>query len=216
MKRTTITAMLLIAAVLFGSIQMPAVSYASQVVTTAEAAEDGQTPQDGTVSDPQAQADQEDQDTGDSKDQNSTSTSKKKSSTKKTTKSYTEKQLRLMAAIINCEAGAESYQGKLAVGIVIMNRIRSKSFPNTLSGVIYQSGQFSPVRNGALKRRLAQYDASQTGSAQWKACIKAAKEVLNGRNYLTINGKKKDFTSFHFFSVYLSGARFRLGGHRFK
>ena len=213
MKRTTITAMLLIAAVLFGSIQMPAVSCASQVVTTAEVAEDGQTSQDGTVSDSQAQADQ---DTGDSKDQNSTSTGKKKASTKKTNKSYSAKQLRLMAAIINCEAGAESYQGKLAVGIVIMNRIRSKSFPNTLSGVIYQSGQFSPVRNGSLKRRLSQYDASQTGSSQWKACIKAAKEVLGGRNYLTINGKKKDFTSFHFFSVYLSGARFRLGGHRFK
>lgn len=137
-----------------------------------------------------------------------------KSSTKK--KTYTKAELRLMASIINCEAGGESYQGKLAVGIVIMNRIKSKDFPNTLRGVIYQKGQFSPVRNGALKKRLAQYDAGKINNKQWKDCIRAAKSVLEGQSYITVNGNKKSLKGYYFFSVYLSGARFRLGGHRFK
>lgn len=131
-------------------------------------------------------------------------------------KSYKKSDLRLMASIINCEAGGESYQGKLAVGIVVMNRVSSKAFPNTIRKVIYQRRQFSPVRNGALNKRLAQYDAGRTGSSQWKDCIKAAKKVLSGQDYIMYRGSKKNFDSFHFFSVYLSGARFRLGGHRFK
>lgn len=131
-------------------------------------------------------------------------------------KSYNKSDLRLMASIINCEAGAESYQGKVAVGIVVMNRVSSKAFPNTIRKVIYQKGQFSPVRNGALKKRLAQYDAGKTKNRQWKDCIKAAKNVLSGQDYIMYRGNKKNFDSFYFFSVYLSGARFRLGGHRFK
>lgn len=130
--------------------------------------------------------------------------------------SYTKSDLRLMASIINCEAGAESYQGKVAVGIVIMNRVSSNAFPNTIRKVVYQRGQFSPVRNGALKKRLSQYDAGKVNNSQWKDCIKAAKNVLSGQNYIMYRGDKKNFKSFHFFSVYLSGARFRLGGHRFK
>lgn len=143
-------------------------------------------------------------------------TSKKDSNNKSTKTSYTKAELRLMSAIINCEAGAESYQGKLAVGIVVMNRIKSKNFPNTLRGVIYQKGQFSPVRNGSLKKRLAQYDAGKTGSKQWKDCIRAAKAVLEGQSFVTVNGNKKSLKGYYFFSVYLSGFRFRLGGHRFK
>jgi len=54
----------------------------------------------------------------------------------------------LLAAIIECEAGGEIYEGKLAVGSVVMNRVASSSFPNTVVGVIYQSGQFSPVASG--------------------------------------------------------------------
>lgn len=140
--------------------------------------------------------------------------SKKKKKNKK--KSYTNADLRLMASIINCEAGGESFQGKMAVGIVVMNRVSSKAFPNTVRKVIYQRGQFSPVRNGILNKRLRQYDAGKTNNSQWKECIKAAKQALNGQNYIMYRGNKKNFESFHFFSVYLSGARFRLGGHRFK
>lgn len=83
----------------------------------------------------------------------------------------------LLGAIIECEAGAESYEGKLAVGSVIMNRVKSSYFPNTISGVIYQSGQFSPVASGRLAYRL------QSGVSS--SCLQAAQEVLNGN--ITLN-----------------------------
>lgn len=138
----------------------------------------------------------------------------KKSSKKKA--DYTKAELRLMASIINCEAGIEPYQGKLAVGIVVMNRVKSSNFPGTIKKVIYQPGQFSPVRNGALRTRLAQYDAGKTKSAQWQSCIKAAKKVLSGQKTILYRGKTKSLRGYHFFSVQLRGARFKLGGHRFK
>lgn len=145
------------------------------------------------------------------------STAKKSSNKKKTKKAtYTKAELRLMASIINCEAGAEGYQGKLAVGIVVMNRVASKSFPNTIKKVIYQKGQFSPVRNGSLNKRLKQYDAKKTGTKQWKDCISAAKKVLNGKKTILYKGKVKNMKGYYFFSVVLKGAKFKLGGHRFK
>lgn len=78
----------------------------------------------------------------------------------------------LLGAIIQCEAGGESYEGKLAVGSVVLNRVKSSYFPNTISGVIYQSGQFSPVASGRLAYCL------QTGVDG--SCLQAAQEVLNG------------------------------------
>lgn len=129
---------------------------------------------------------------------------------------YSSADLRLMSSIINCEAGIEPYQGKIAVGIVVMNRIKSRSFPNTLKGVIYQSGQFSPVRNGSLSKRLSQYDAGRIRSSQWKRCISAAKKVLNGQRTIIYNGRTKNMSDYHFFSVGLRGARLSLGGHKFK
>lgn len=140
----------------------------------------------------------------------------KKAKKKKKKAKYTKKELRLMASIINCEAGGESMQGKIAVGIVIMNRVKSKAFPNTIKKVVYQKGQFSPVRNGALKKRLKQYDAGKIRSKQWKSCISAAKKVLNGQKTVVIKGKKKSMKGMHFFSGYLSRAKIRIGGHRFK
>ncbi len=60
----------------------------------------------------------------------------------------------LLGAIIQCESEGEPYAGKLAVGSVVLNRVKSSYFPNTISGVIYQSGQFSPVASGRLAYRL--------------------------------------------------------------
>lgn len=79
----------------------------------------------------------------------------------------------LLAALIYCEAGGESYEGQLAVGSVVMNRVRSQAYPNSVSGVIYQGGQFSPVASG----RLATVLGSGLTSA---SCSQAAQEVLNG------------------------------------
>ncbi len=63
--------------------------------------------------------------------------------------------LTLLASIIYCEAGNQSYEGMVAVGAVVMNRVYSSSFPNTISEVIYQSGQFTPASNGMLSSALA-------------------------------------------------------------
>lgn len=82
--------------------------------------------------------------------------------------------LDLMAAIIECEAGGESYEGKIGVGAVILNRMRSSEFPNTLSEVIYQSGQFEPVWTGKLSSVL-----SRGANAD---CYSAARDVFAGAN----------------------------------
>jgi spore germination cell wall hydrolase CwlJ-like protein len=78
----------------------------------------------------------------------------------------------LLAALIQCEAGGESYTGKVAVGAVVLNRVRSSQFAGSISGVIYQSGQFTPVRNGALARRLSSSISS--------SCRQAALDALAG------------------------------------
>lgn len=56
----------------------------------------------------------------------------------------------LLARIVRAEAKGEPYQGKVAVANVILNRVNSSSFPNTIREVIYQPGQFTPVANGAI------------------------------------------------------------------
>ena len=112
---------------------------------------------------------------------------------KKAKKKYTKKDLRYMTAIIYCEAQGESYQGKKAVGIVVMNRVRSDKFPDTVKKVIYQSGQFAPVRNGSLNKALDLYDKyNKKGNFKgaMKSCLKAAKEVLNGSTTVTVKGQK--------------------------
>lgn len=61
----------------------------------------------------------------------------------------------MLAALIECEAGGESYTGMVAVGAVVVNRVNSGSFPNSISGVIYQSGQFTPVATGTFQSVLS-------------------------------------------------------------
>ena len=80
----------------------------------------------------------------------------------------------LMAGILQCEAGS-SYEGMIAVGTVIMNRIASSRFPDTLKEVVYQPGQFGPAMTGKLDRVLAQGPNSSS--------YKAAKEVLGGKRH---------------------------------
>lgn len=85
-----------------------------------------------------------------------------------------EEEAYLLAAIIQCEAEGEPYDGKIAVGNVVMNRVQSSHFPNTITGVIYQEKQFSPVASGRLAYRL---EAGVNDE-----CIKAANEVLAGKH----------------------------------
>lgn len=79
----------------------------------------------------------------------------------------------LLAALIKCEAGGESYEGKLAVGAVVMNRVRSGAYPNSIHAVIYASGQFTPALNGKVNKVLESGKISQE-------CIQAAEEAIAG------------------------------------
>lgn len=83
-----------------------------------------------------------------------------------------ESEVYLLACIIDCESEGEPYAGQLAVGSVVLNRVESKYFPDTITGVIYQKNQFSPVASGRLAYML---DRGPTAS-----CMKAAREVLGG------------------------------------
>lgn len=155
------------------------------------------------------------------KKENVQKTEKKVTKVKKAAREvYSKADLRLLSAIIYCEAGGQSYAGKLGVGIVVMNRVENKAFPNTVKGVIYQKSQFGPVRNGSLNRALKQYDSGKFTSAHEKQCIKAAKEALSGTKEIsyTQNGKvvTKSLQGYYFFSGRLSNPRFVLGGHQFK
>lgn len=76
--------------------------------------------------------------------------------------------LNLLARIINGEARGESYEGQVAVGAVVLNRVKHSSFPNTIAGVIYQTGAFTAVTDGQINK------AVQT------SCYNAAKDALNG------------------------------------
>lgn len=76
----------------------------------------------------------------------------------------------LLARLINGEARGEKYLGQVAVGAVVMNRVKSNKFPNTISGVIYQKGQFSCVKDGQFNKAI-----SKTSTV-----YKAAREAING------------------------------------
>lgn len=79
----------------------------------------------------------------------------------------------LLAALIHCEAGGEPYEGQVAVGAVVMNRVRSSAYPDTIHGVIYASGQFTPAMSGKVNRVL------ESGKI-YPSCIQAAEEALSG------------------------------------
>lgn len=81
----------------------------------------------------------------------------------------------LLAALIQCEAGGECYEGKVAVGAVVMNRVRSSKYPNSISEVIYSPKQFTPAGNGKVDQVLA--------NGPKESCIQAAQEAVNGVDY---------------------------------
>lgn len=81
----------------------------------------------------------------------------------------------LLAALIYCEAGNQPYEGQVAVGAVVMNRVKSGVYPNTITDVIYQSGQFGPAMTGWLDSVLASGSYSDTAR-------QAAADAIAGSN----------------------------------
>ncbi len=85
----------------------------------------------------------------------------------------TASELQILAALIQCEAGGESYEGQVAVGAVVMNRVRCGAYPNSITEVIYASGQFTPACTGKLDKVVL------SGKIK-PSCLQAAQEALNG------------------------------------
>ena len=109
--------------------------------------------------------------------------------------------VRLLAALIYCEAGNQPYDGKVAVGSVVLNRVESGRFPNTIEGVIYQRGQFTPASSGKLARVLRNNNIPA-------ACYQAAQDALTGAD--PVHGAL-------FFNTGKVGTRgYRLGDHYFR
>lgn len=78
--------------------------------------------------------------------------------------------VQLMARAINGEARGEPYEGQVAVGAVILNRVKSSQFPNTIAGVIYQKGAFTAVSDGQINKPIAENST----------VYKAARDAMNG------------------------------------
>lgn len=81
---------------------------------------------------------------------------------------YKEKEIELLARLVNGEARGEPYIGQVAVAAVVLNRVKHSAFPNTISGVIFQTGAFDAVWDG-------QFDLEPTAS-----CLRAARDAMNG------------------------------------
>jgi uncharacterized protein YgiM (DUF1202 family) len=88
-------------------------------------------------------------------------------------------ELKLLAALIQCEAGNQPYEGRVAVGAVVLNRVRSGAYPNTIYSVIYASGQFTPALNGTVARV---YNSGKIYDMNYQA----AQAALNGET--TVGG----------------------------
>ena len=108
---------------------------------------------------------------------------------------------KLLANLIYCEAGGEPYVGQVAVGAVVINRVLSSRYPNTVVGVIYQNKQFSPVGSGRLALALAEGRATSR-------CYQAADEVMSGAT---------NVGNCVYFRTPIDGItpKYRIGGHIF-
>ncbi|MGN1315103.1 MAG: cell wall hydrolase [Lachnospiraceae bacterium] len=84
----------------------------------------------------------------------------------------------LLAALIYMEAGNQPYEGQVAVGAVVMNRVNSGAYPNTIAGVIYASGQFTPTVTGRVEELAV--------SGVPESCLQAARAAMNGES--TVGG----------------------------
>ena len=104
----------------------------------------------------------------------------------------------LLAGLIYCEAGNQSWDGKVAVGAVVLNRVASSSFASTIKGVIYESGQFSPAGSGWLDSVIA-------NSSIPSSCYDAADAALAGENPI---GSAMYFNTG-------SGKGIKIGAHQF-
>ena len=120
--------------------------------------------------------------------------------------------LKYLAAIVYCESGNQCMAGQQAVAIVVMNRVRSGSFPNDIYSVLYQSGQFTPASSGSLNKGLSMYD---NGTLP-QSCIDAANYALAGNTSVTYNDETRDISDYYFFGRYRNNCRWQIQDHQFE
>ena len=120
--------------------------------------------------------------------------------------------LKYLAAIVYCESGNQCMAGQQAVAIVVMNRVRSGSFPNDIYSVLYQNGQFTPASSGSLSKGLSMYD---NGTLP-QSCIDAANYALAGNTSVTYNDETRDISDYYFFGRYRNNCRWQIQDHQFE
>lgn len=120
--------------------------------------------------------------------------------------------LRYMSAIIWAEAGNQCEAGQQAVGIVVMNRVASETYKDTVYGVINEPYQFSPVKNGSFAKALSRYDSGNMP----ECVIDAAKYALQGNTVVNYNGITYDLDGYLYFSRWVSNAKLTIQDHMFK
>jgi len=126
----------------------------------------------------------------------------------------TDDEFAMFVAIIYCESGGESYEGKLGVANVILNRLYGGTYGDSLRDVIYAKGQFSPAGDGKLDRKISEYKNGKFTEKAHKECIEAAKEAMAGHNNI---GSRKNFMTPSAFKRCVGSASDKLviGNHVF-
>ena len=124
---------------------------------------------------------------------------------------YSYEDLKYMSSIIWCEAGNQCLAGKEAVGIVIMNRVSNENFEDTIKGVIYEKGQFSPVFSGTINKAL---DMFSTGTIP-NECVQAAVYALEGNKEI-IYGEEAYDIDYLYFNGVMNNPQLKIEDHYFK
>lgn len=109
-------------------------------------------------------------------------------------------EMELLAQLVEAEAGNQEFEGKCLVVDVVLNRVESPDFPNTISEVIFQEGQFSVITNGAFDKAAWNMKEDDFAAVSVEMALHSNKDVLYFNNCSTVSG---------------TGKPFKVGGHWF-
>ncbi|WP_026653071.1 cell wall hydrolase [Butyrivibrio proteoclasticus] len=108
-------------------------------------------------------------------------------------------EVKLLAALIQCEAGNQPYEGRVAVGAVVMNRVKSGAYPNTIYSVIYASGQFTPALNGTVAKVYNSGNIADLNYQAAQAAINGETTVGDALHFRRCNGREGIIIGAHVF-----------------
>lgn len=108
-------------------------------------------------------------------------------------------EVKLLAALIQCEAGNQPYEGRVAVGAVVMNRVKSGAYPNSIYSVIYASGQFTPALNGTVAKVYNSGKIYDMNYQAAEAAINGETTVGSALHFRRVNGRDGIIIGAHVF-----------------